>query len=145
MKSRHSTTISKVLLSLILFMLACSNLDFAHASAGYTLHGDFKATSAPVIEQTIDRDRVVFEPIEEFDDSDKADGKRRVPVAIANSVSLNSSSNLDTSASQAHCALSRPLPCLQEVQVISWRDKEKIFLESLKAQPIWLRLGVLLI
>lgn len=146
MISCRSLSIRKILLSLVLFMLACSNLDFAHASAGYTLHGVSEAASAPGIEEWTTSDRAAAKLIEELDDSDKAGAKRRLPVAVANSVSLNSN-NLDSSTSQVSgdCALTRPLPCPTEVKVISWREKEKGFLESVKAQPIWLRLGVLLI
>jgi hypothetical protein len=146
MKLRRSNLIKNLLLSVITFALALSSLDFAHASAGYTIHGD--ASRGDVAIGAVNpADYVAADSlIEELDNSDNTGTKRRLPVAVANSISLKNPTNVDTTVSTLSCCpLTRPTRCPVEVKIVSWLEKEKNHLEHIKAQPLWLRLGVLLI
>ncbi len=143
MKLRHSNLIKNLLLSVITFALALSSLDFAHASAGYTIHGDASRGDVAIGAVT---PSAADSLIEELDNSDDTGTKRRLPVAVANSISLKNPTDVDTTVSTLSCCpLTRPNRCPVEVKIVSWLEKEKNHLEHIKAQPLWLRLGVLLI
>ncbi|MDZ4837966.1 MAG: hypothetical protein SGJ27_29630 [Candidatus Melainabacteria bacterium] len=144
MKSSHSNLIKNLLLSITLFMLAVTTLDFSHVYSGSG--SDLCAGSQVAFESAVQLPSSEDSLFEELDDPDKPGTKRRMPVALANSISLKNTGNLDNSPSHiSSCPLARPVPCPIEVKTVSWLEKEKAHLEVIKAQPLWLRFSVLLI